>query len=107
MQIDTDKTVIEARFYISGIKLVPVSDYKEVDGQKTYYTEMGGEVQMNAAKHGTFGKYTPSGNATMLIHNPHAFSVFKEAFERILKEKGRTPRFKVYFVEDDDQEPDK
>ncbi len=30
----------------------------------------------------------------------------KEAFERIIRERGRQPRFKVYFVEDDNQEPD-
>jgi hypothetical protein len=111
MQIDTDKTVVEARFYVSEIKLTPFNEYEyDSEGRPNYsksHLEMGGTVTFSAAKHGTFGKATPFGNCTMGIQNQHAFLVFKEAYERIVKEKGRTPRFKVYFVEDENQEPDK
>jgi hypothetical protein len=103
-------TTVEARFYVTEIKLQPITVYDDgPDGKPDYKTgrqEQGGTVTMNAAKHGTFGKATPSGSCQMMIQNQHAFLVFKEAFERILKEKGRTPRFKVYFVEDENQEPD-
>lgn len=109
MEIVTDKTVVEARFYISEIKLVPFSEYEYDENNKIKSTNqvMGGTVTMNAAKHGTFGKYTPFGSCTMGIQNSHAFNIFKEAYERILKENGHTPRFKVYFVEDDDQTVEK
>lgn len=109
MQIDTDKIVVEARFYVSEIKLQPFQDYDLDENNKSinHRQVMGGTVTMTAAKHGTFGKYTPFGNITMGIQNLYAFEVFKEAFERTLKFKSRNPRFKVYFVEDENQEPDK
>lgn len=104
--------VVEARFYVTNIQLSPITEYPEVDKDgKTDYSKpkmsMGGTVNMGAAKHGTFGKATPSGNCSMLIQNESAFLIFKEAFERIVKTNGRTARFKVYFVEDENQEPDK
>ena len=116
MQIDTDKTVVEARFYISSVKLQPTTRAKKDEkgefikndhGMHQYESFMAGSVEMNAAKHGTFGEATPSGSCQMLIQNEDAFNVFKEAFERIIKEKGRTARFKVYFVEDENQDPEK
>jgi hypothetical protein len=106
----TDLPIVEARFYVGEIKLQPVTVYDDgPDGKPDYKTARqheGGTVTMTAAKHGTFGKATPSGSVQMLIQNPAAFAVFREAFQRILKERGRTARFRVYFVEDESQEPD-
>lgn len=105
----TENPIVEARFYVTAIKLVPISTPLEnPDGtirpwQDGSTTVMGGQVDMSAAKHGTFGKATPNGSCQMLIQNPGAFAVFKDAFESTVKKNGQTPRFRVYFVLDEDQ----
>lgn len=102
-------SVVEARFQITALKLQPIME-GHYDSEKKWVTDppmLGGQVEMSARKHGTFGKATPSGNLNMLIANPSAFAVFKAAFEAAISEGRSTATFKVYFVLDEDQGPDK
>ena len=110
MQIDTgNQPVIEARFLLTELTYVPNWN------QNDYKTAKAVKVKMNAAKHGTFGKATPSGSLEMLINNPDAYAIFERAFNEAAKfeslpvgtAKLLTKRYKVYFVEDENQEPDK
>lgn len=99
---------VEARFHVVAVKSLPVQDYDtKEDGTPDYsksHTILGGHVEMNATKHGTFGKATPQGQIQMVIQNPEAFREFKDAFEESITKNGRTPVYKVYFVLDEDQE---
>jgi len=111
MQIDTgNQPIVEARFLLTEITWVPnwnSNDYKTAKGVK---------IKMAAAKHGTFGKATPSGSIEMLINNPDAYAIFEKAYNEsatfsesipIGTARLLTKRYKVYFVEDENQEPDK
>jgi hypothetical protein len=108
MQIDTgDQPVVEARFHLSEITSYPHNQSAD------YGTAKMVRIKMNAAKHGTFGKASPNGSLEMLIANPGAYEIFEKAFnEAVLrryvdKPVTMTARFKVYFVLDENQEPDK
>jgi hypothetical protein len=99
--------VIEARFQVTGLKVQPIIEgHYEAKKWVQDPPKLGGVVEMTARKHGTFGKATPNGNLSMMIANDSAFAVFKEAFERAVKEGRSTATFKVYFVEDEEQGPD-
>jgi len=104
-----NQPVIEARFLLTELTYVPnwnANDYKTAKAVK---------VRFAAAKHGTFGKATPSGSIEMLINNPGAYAIFEKAFNEaatfseapIGTAKLLSKRYKVYFVEDENQEPDK
>jgi hypothetical protein len=108
MQIDTgDQPVVEARFHLNEVSSVPYNQKQD------YGTAKAVRIKMSAAKHGTFGKASPNGSLEMLIANPSAFKIFEDAFnEAVLREYIDKPvvmtaRFKVYFVLDENQEPDK
>lgn len=111
MQIEIgDQPVIEARFHLSEITSLPYGNPGDYGTAKVV------KIKMNAAKHGTFGKASPNGSLEMMIANPGAYKIFEDAFEvalnRILDSSIPAPkmasaRFKVFFVLDENQEPDK
>lgn len=104
----TDIQIVEARLYVSAVKLTPITTYEEKEDGSPDYSKgrqrVGGTVEFQAAKHGTFGKASPSGSAQLLIQNEAAFDIFMRSFEKTVRETGKTPAFRVFFVLEEDGE---
>lgn len=104
----TDKQIVEARFHLVECKTH--SAYGETGfGSSKVVT-----VTLQAARSGIFGKASPSGRIELMIANPAAYEVFTQAFDdadrrmyntEVASPKMGSKRFRVYFVEDEDQAP--
>ena len=104
----TDKPIVEARFHLVECKT------HSVYGETGYGSSKAVTVVLQAAKSGIFGKASPNGRIELMIANPAAYQVFQEAFDdadrrmydpQVPAPKMGSKRFRVYFVEDEDQAP--
>ena len=66
---------VHARFRLNETARIKCSVYKD----KTYTTEEGTRVKMSPVHGEPFGAATPGGELMMVIANPEAAKVFKEA----------------------------
>jgi hypothetical protein len=96
----TGRRVLEARFYLSS-----VTRRQMWAGQNSPdLPPVMVSVNMQAAKHGTFGKATPSGQIEMSVANPPAAQLLDEAHLSALQQRGQLPVFRVFFVEETPEE---
>lgn len=94
----TGRTAVEARFYLSGVKR-----YQAWRGEDDPTLPIATQVEFTAARHGTFGKATPSGTIQMSIANPDAAALFDRAQLEGLTERRQSPVFRIFLVQ---EEPD-
>ena len=80
---------IEARFHLSSVKI-----QKAWDAEKSLISV----VEFSAAKSGVFGKATPNGSMQMTIGNPAATEIFKNDFDKSIKENNRVPVYRIFMV---------
>ena len=104
----TDKPIVEARFHLTEVR------HHSLYGESGYGSSKAVTITMQAARSGIFGKASPSGKIELMIANPAAARIFQEAFddadrrlhdEAVPAPKMGSKRYRVYFVEDEDQAP--
>lgn len=93
----TSRRAVEARFYLIAVTRRQAWAGPADEDQPAVVAV----VEFNAAKHGTFGKATPSGVLTMTIANPDAAALLDAAQrEALMPPRRQSPVFRAWFVEE-------